>query len=86
MIAQSLNQFRQGQVQTTPATTPARWHDGAGGVGGGGAYRNRTLRSHSKFKFRKVSIGVQRPASIDRPAAAALGWLAGKEKEKERYF
>lgn len=51
--------------------------------------RNRTLRSHSKFKFRKVSIGVQRPGSIDRssgPAAAALGLLAGKEKEKERYF
>lgn len=48
--------------------------------------RNRTLRSHSKIKFRKVSIGVQRPGSIDRPAAAALGLLAGKEKEKERYF
>lgn len=52
--------------------------------------RNRTLRSHSKFKFRKVSIGVQRPGSIDRTsgpaAAAALGLLAGKEKEKERYF
>lgn len=55
--------------------------------------RHRTLRSHSKFKFRNVSIGVQRPGSIDRSsgpaaaAAAALGcWLAGKEKEEERYF
>lgn len=52
--------------------------------------RNRTLRSHSKFKFRNISIGVQRPGSIDRSsgaaAAAALGWFADKEKEKERYF